>query len=256
MPRAARRSDQFFITAGPLEYYESVREDFLCNFECVETYCVSIEKSSENDKVHLHCYLKLTVIVSCDDIRDVISWSEGTINVQCVKSRRNVLKYISKEDKTPLFNCRSSELSFSYRASAWTRNSPSFSFTDCFVLEHPQYYRLLRELHNEIHSGQAWRKSVRKYFPLYFWPGWGYEVLLQIYKQLWCKERRALYLHGLSGLGKTYITRRALASLGLSRIYMPVCGAFFMGDYQASAYDIILFEEWSFDTSEKKLPNR
>jgi hypothetical protein len=244
----------FFLTVGPVEYYESVRSDFLAYFEGLETYCVSIEKNHANSEVHIHAFLKFHVQCTCDFLREVLSFFEGTVNVQCCKSRRNVLRYITKEDQSPLFNCRSSELSFAYRANVWCRSTLSWSYKDPFVLEHPQYYRLLREMHSEEHSRSFCRKPARQILPLYFWPGWALELLLQVYKQLWQKEKRAVYLHGLPGVGKTYITRRVLEALGLSNVYLPVCGTFFFGDFKQSTYDSVLFEEWSFDSFEKNYP--
>jgi hypothetical protein len=48
--RRGRRTSQFFITVGPVEYYAGIHSDFLDNFECVKEYLVSIEKyhSSSN----------------------------------------------------------------------------------------------------------------------------------------------------------------------------------------------------------------
>jgi hypothetical protein len=61
-----------------------------------------------------------------------------------------------------LFNCRLSELLFSYRAYAGARSSPAFRFSDPFVLEHPQYYRLLQEIHSEVHDGQRNSKAISR----------------------------------------------------------------------------------------------
>jgi hypothetical protein len=90
----------------------------------------------------------------------VLSFHEGTLNVRSVKSRRNVLKYISKEDKELITNIRESELSFYYRTICWARRTQAFRYNDPFVLEHPQYYRLLQEVHKEVQSRQDSRSTA------------------------------------------------------------------------------------------------
>ena len=69
------------------------------------------------------------------------------------RSRRSCLKYISKEDEEVFFNCREAELSFAYRAKAWSRRTYAFKLGDPFVLEHRNHWRFLQELHREVHAG-------------------------------------------------------------------------------------------------------
>ena len=85
--RGTRRTDQYFITTGPVDYYESVRSDFLRYFSNVETYCVSIEYNHVNKECHLDAYLKLCDLCSLSDVRECLEWFEGTINIQSVRSR-------------------------------------------------------------------------------------------------------------------------------------------------------------------------
>ena len=147
--RGAWQTDQVFVTVGPVAYYASVRSDFLQYFEGVETYCVSVEYYHINkSQCHIHAYLKFYDLIDFDYVRECLSWFEGVVNIQRARSRRNVLKYVSKEDREVYFNCRVSELSFSYRAYVWSRNTPTFRFSDSFVLEHPQYYRLCWNIRN------------------------------------------------------------------------------------------------------------
>ena len=170
-------------------YYESVRRDFLDYFNCVEEYCVSIERNHVDNKVHLHAYLKYTELLFLNEVREFLSWYGGTLNIQSVKSRRNVLKYISKGDTENLFNCRESEVSFSYRSVAWSRRTPSFRYSDTFVLEHPQYIRLLQILHSEVRSGLHCERSVMCNVSE-FWAGWCMQVLLYL---------RELFIEGECG---------------------------------------------------------
>ena len=62
-------------------------------------------------------------------------WHTRTVNVHGV-CPRNVLKYLSKEDEQVSFYCRESALSFNYRARVGARRTPTFRFSDPFVLEH------------------------------------------------------------------------------------------------------------------------
>lgn len=242
-----RRTDQFIVTLGGVEDYEGVREDFLLYFDDLQEYCVCLEYNHVNNKCHIHAYLKFCVLLSCVEVRNFLSWCEDTVNVQSVRSRRNVLKYITKEDRSPLFNCRLSELSFSYRAFVWASGTRTFRFSDSFVLEHPQYYRLLQELHSEVQHGRVLRQSDIANVTS-FYPGWGLEVLLQIRRQFQGLDRRGLYVYGQSGIGKTFIVREVFKALGFQEIFMPVPGHFFFGDFEASRYDSVLFEEFEFET--------
>lgn len=248
-----KTSKEFLVTLGPVDYYACIRQDFLCNFECVETYCVSIEKYHINNKVHIHCFLKLKVGAYLSEVRDCLSWFEGSLDVQSVRSRRNVLKYITKEDTEAVFNCRVGELSFAYRSYHWAKSTRTFRFSDPFVLEHPQYYRVLRELHQEV----ACRSPClvpNKCIVEEFWPGWAMECLLQVYRQLWSGEFRALYVYGRPGVGKTFTIQCVFKALGLLSVFMPVPGTFFFGDFNPGHYDCVMFEEWDFKVFSSNYP--
>lgn len=242
-----RRAKQFFITLGNLEYYESIRQDFLEYFVGVEEYCVSVEQHHVNKRVHLHAFLLFKELVSCDDIRLCLSFHDSTVNVQVCRSRRNVLKYITKEDEEVFFNCRESELSFYYRSHAWARRTPAFRFGDSFVMEHPQYYRLLQQLHSEVQFRlRSYKTNIINVST--FWPGWCMQVLCYVRDCVRGRQKKGLYIYGRPGIGKTFIVSRVCKELGLSRVYLPVPGNFFFSDFRNSCYDIVLFEEWEYDT--------
>lgn len=240
-----RRAKQWFVTVGPLEYYDSIRRDFLLYYEDIEEYCVSIETNSTNKaNVHLHAYLKFYDLVTFEYVKECLPVSV-TINVQQAKSRRNVLKYITKEDENPEFNMSPSELSFAYRARSWARNTQTFRFYDPFVLEHPQYYRVLLELHKEITDRRRYKAPVVPHLSTWY-PGWAmrmYEAVISFIKR---QTTRQVYLYGPSGTGKTFTLSLLLRELGLSNAYMPVPGQFFFGDF-TNSYDCVMFEEFDFD---------
>lgn len=193
-----RHTDQFFLTVGPCDYYESICEDFTSFFEDLETYCVGIEKYKVNNKDHILAYLKFKSLYFLSEVRDCVSWFESSINVQPVRSRRNVLKYVSKEDEKVYFNCRIGELSFYYRSLDWARNTRSFRFMDPFVMEHPNYYRVLQDLHFEVHARHSCVQRVVPYVEK-FYPGWGLEILLHLHQQLRRSTKQGLYVFGVSG---------------------------------------------------------
>jgi hypothetical protein len=171
-----RRWKQFFLTVGGLEYYVSIRSDFLLYFEGFE---------------------------------DFVSFHVSTLNVQSVKSRRNVLKYISKEDEDLFFDIRESKLSFGYQAGSWARRTPTFRYSDPFVLEHPQYYRLLHELHSERRVGRSCSVSGVQTV-CEWWPGWCMQVLLPLRKLFSGRTWKRLYIYGRSGIGKTFFDEKAV----------------------------------------------
>ena len=248
--RRDRRTRQFLVTVGPLDYYADIRSDLLSYFEDTKEYCVSVEKyhsENSNKQVHLHAYIEFHSLWRVSEVRERVAWFDHTIDVQSVKSKRNVLLYITKEDDLPLFNCREALLSFQYRARAWARRTQRFSADDPFVLEHTNKYRVLQELHREIRSKQ---KRQRKDYPppSHFWGGWRMQVFAFVHGRLCARgPGKALYLWGAPGTGKTYVIEEILQMYSLVP-YMPVPGQFFMGDFSPCDYDVILFEEWSWES--------
>jgi hypothetical protein len=112
--KSRRKGGKAFAVTLTLEsIYERVREDFLCNFTDIETYCVCIERHknsiSEGTGVrnyHLHAYIRLEICVLLEEVKAVLrEVCTGTVNVQPCRSERNWLKYITKEvpcSKTPI----------------------------------------------------------------------------------------------------------------------------------------------------------
>jgi hypothetical protein len=105
--RFIRRSKgrEFAVTVAPVWQYHQVRSDFLDYFEGVDTYCIGLEYNHANGNCNLHAYLKFNRRRGCVDVIEAC-FPEGTINVQSCKSSRNWLKYITKEDVEPLYNCK------------------------------------------------------------------------------------------------------------------------------------------------------
>jgi hypothetical protein len=81
--KRGRRTNQFFITLGGLEYYEDIRRDFYNYFDDIEEYCESTEKNHVNKFVHVHAYIKFYNLKTLSEVRDVLSLYDGTLNVKC-----------------------------------------------------------------------------------------------------------------------------------------------------------------------------
>lgn len=177
--------------------YGEIKEDFISNFHNIEEYCVSIEKHHASKyPYHLHAYIKLKECASCVEVREILeSITEFGFNVQPCRSRKSVLKYITKEDAEPLFNCSEAELSFAYRARAWARRTPTFRFSDPFVLEHTNKWKYLRELHNEISSFSERRIGIA-FNVERWWGGWCMSALLWARDIIAGKGSKAPYLWG------------------------------------------------------------
>lgn len=67
-------------------------------------------------------------------------------DLQKCKSKRNVLKYISKEDDQMFTNIKFGNFSFFYRACKWSDNKENFNFSDPFVAEHKNNYNYLQKI--------------------------------------------------------------------------------------------------------------
>lgn len=139
--------------------------------------------------------------------------------VQTVRNERNYLKYITKSDSTPLFKGISeSSLSFFYNALQWAENTREFDFCDPFVLNHPQYYKLLEQVHSSVNI----KRRISSILPLQPY----YQPLLEIQAGSWQAKviewwndwivngyrhkKKQLFLWGGSNTGKTTFIRKLI----------------------------------------------
>lgn len=56
--------------------------------------------------------------------------------------------------------CIENQFSFFYKACKWGQNAEQFCYSDSFVLNNPQYYKLLKECHFEIQTTKNYRKIL------------------------------------------------------------------------------------------------
>lgn len=86
------------------------------------------------------------------DLREYIwnLWPDCVLDLQNCRSRKSCLKYISKEDRHLIFNCKLSELNFYYRAYEWSLKTRLFDFSDPFVVEHRFSWKFLKKFHSDV----------------------------------------------------------------------------------------------------------
>lgn len=88
-----------------------------------------------------------------DQYYDDIASRHGGIHITKVRSERNYLKYITKSDREPMIkNIDPQKLSFFYQANQWAKHTPQYDPADAFILNHPQYYNLLKQVHASVRA--------------------------------------------------------------------------------------------------------
>jgi hypothetical protein len=113
-------------------------------------HSIFIPIHSEDGEYHLQAYFLVYEPTTCVEERDYVrSFHESSVNVQACKSRKSWLKYITKEDEKPYFNCKVSEIYFNYQARSWRANTSTFSYGDPFMLEHHNKWEFLQNMHSE-----------------------------------------------------------------------------------------------------------
>jgi hypothetical protein len=205
-------------------------------FDSLEKYCshlvVAEEKHFLNDGIHHHIYLRAIQDTSTDRVKVLLNRIYGLnprdegysnkLSVDNCRSEKSWLIYITKQDADPSFKGISlSQLSFYCKALHWASNTEEFSVADPFILNHPQYYKLLELVHarvrttmmsdhfekirplsivfNENQCEMNWQKEV-----IDWWNDWAING--------WKHKKRQLYLFGPSNTGKTTFIHRLLNS--------------------------------------------
>lgn len=242
----------FFITVDLPTYYESVRKDILAWFSEVVTFCVAVETSRVSKRVSYHCHLYLQFYTPCflSDLREYIEmclrvheWP-SRFDIQSVKSTRNVLKYISKEDRNIIYNCKLSQLNFNYRAYRWAVETPKFSHADPFVQEHRFCYRYLEKMFNDVKMTLTVAPGLRPCTKAYC--NWSLEVCTwwnNFLKAVGIRKKQ-LFLYGPTSVGKSSYIEILIGRANRSVIYFPGVGKFFMQGYKPGFHKVIVFEEF------------
>lgn len=235
------------------ELYLGIREDVLGvlqTFQEVLVYCIAVEVNHVSRDIvnHCHFYIKFKEKYRLLDLNLYLRncWEGYHFDIQSCKSTKSALKYISKEDKDLIFNCRVSDLSFFYRSYYWARNKENFYFTDPFVVEHSNKYRYLSRFHAEVRSEVSYNFSG--FTPQVFAPNcsWAMRVVCWWNKRIADRgyRRNQLYLFGDTKLGKTTLVERIIGRVNKPYIFYPGVGKFAFMDFKVGFHKVILFEEF------------
>lgn len=245
----------FFITVDLLEYYESVRKDFKEWFSELVTFCIAVETSRVSKRVsfHLHAYLEFENKLFLSDLREYLESCMLTVyeevwrfDIQSCKSTKSVLKYITKEDRNPFYNCKMTMLHFNYRSYMWALSTPRFLHSDPFVQEHRFCYRFLEKLWNDVRFEQKFSERDKLLRVETCFANWTMDVATWWNNILtkYSVKNKQLYLYGPSNVGKSSYIERIIGRSMMKYVYFPGVGKFFMQGYRPGFHKVILFEEF------------
>lgn len=203
-------------------------------FDCLVDVCEELLVSEEihiNQDTHHHLYLKTYQSFNRKDISKIIKIvynlsdaigfkNTKLVYVETVRNVRHYLSYITKEDCSPIFKGFDirKKLSFYFRALEWANSQKEYDVTHPFILNNPQYYRLLGKVHAACKKKEAFSRSKhKKLLPIKFVPNkaqnWHEKVLF--WWNDWVinghsHKKKQLYLFGPSNVGKTSFINRLL----------------------------------------------
>lgn len=236
-------------------FLETVQVGFGLNFI---SYLVAVEKSDEvrsSVNHHIHAFLEFEKPIFVTDLSDYLRmFYDMRIDCQPCRSKRNAVKYCSKEDRDLLTNIKTSELHMNFRLHMWASQTNSFKFTDPFVVEHRHQYNFLKkyfEDHKKLNAKTfgGYRQYVGPQFN-----GW-HEAVCSWWNE-WMRilsynkrviKRRQLYLSGPTNVGKTTVWETLVGKSNMKFVFYPGVGNFFMQGFDPAYHKYIVFEE--FDLS-------
>lgn len=174
-----KRGDSFFVTIGPCTWLKSALGDWLENSGEFQQFAIGQESYSEKLDpdtgevvdgpvgFHQHIYLKSLEKILLVDVREMFILFLGqevvSIDVQSCKSAIHTLRYLSKEDRSPLlFNVPVSKLSLYARS--WHHAKTKYrcirpiDMADPFIIAAGPHYKMvlnvidchLREMRDKI----------------------------------------------------------------------------------------------------------
>lgn len=176
------------------------------------------------------------------------------VDCQPCRSKRNALRYCSKEDLKLYTNCKASDLHINYRLHKWASSVSSFKFTDPFVVEHRHQYNFLKkyfEDHKKMNvtdfdgyrlfcgrQYNGWHEDVCNW-----WNEW-MRILMDGKKVI---KRKQLFLFGPTNIGKTSVWENLVGKKNMKFVFYPGVGNFFMQGFDLSYHKFIVFEEFDVD---------
>lgn len=253
MDRRVRASREFMLTVPVPEVSESVRVSIVDTVavEELSAYVCAIEEyPSKPGKYHCHMYFKTVEKVFMSDLLEYLHGcfpDVESLNLIKVKSSRNCIKYVSKEDLHLIYeNVSVSQMHINFRIFEWARSTPVFRCNDRFVIEHRNCYRFLERAHADIRAEML--PVFRGFLRYMFCPQVDWAVACTCW---WNKRiagsgvrRQQLYLWGSSGVGKSTYIERLIGKRNMVYVFMPDVGKFAFQSFDERIHKLILFEEF------------
>lgn len=243
---------QFFVTLSLEHKYSTCRQDLVESVDVfcpLLIYCVCLERSEVSTIVdyHLHAFFEFIDNVYIEDLRTwILSLYDGLrLDIQPCRSKKSTLKYISKEDTTPYFTCKLTDLHFNYRSHHWAMSTPKFRTNHPFVKEHRFCYKFLERLHGEVQE-----QKLPLFNPFrrvdYWHVNWSLEVIEWWNANIGQRKirQKQLYLWGPTKMGKTTMIENLIGRSNAQFVFYPGVGHFFMQDFNADVHKMIVFEEF------------
>lgn len=226
-----------------------ISNDYLNRVQAAQIY--GIYKS-----LNCNCYIQFKGKHLLNDVRECLLsiFPDCKLDLQSVKSRRNVVGYISKEDVNLLTNIKSSDLNFNYQIFKWAESTKYFDPTHWFVVTHRHYYKFLERYLQAYQMNQLKNfTGLRKYSGLcrtfwlrdivYWWNEW-VDILDS---KLVVKKRKQLYLHGDTNVGKSTVIEKLIGKNNMKFCFYPGVGKFCMQGFNQYVHKVIIFEEFNVE---------
>lgn len=259
-----RKGSQYFLTI-PIVDEENCRQnllDFVQNFssemenQLIEEFCISLEQyeKSENFNFHIHAFFQFKTPFSIDKLKNFLQ-DKYISNVDCkpCKSKKSLLVYITKHDKSPLTNMSTSKFSFVYRLHEWASKVDKFDITDDFVAEHRQSLSYIKHYFEAFKNKQNYRKKIC------------FKLIECCSEQIWCvkfclwfnyyisnknflgNKLKQMYLWGPSNVGKSNLLIQSLFRRTKYRdlAFYPTSGDFAFNNLDSEKHQIMIFEEYT-----------
>lgn len=198
-------------------------ERILISREC-HNKCEQI--STASDTYHFHAYLETTDKYTITLLRDIIATNldsdtyNGSIHLDTLKNHSKWIKYITKEDTTPLWN--NIDTSLFHQAFKIHQYIASTNNSQSLLRQLPQYYKFLEEKRREHEECRA----ETQYKLSYIHPNINDACTwVEQFNSWWINsDSHALYLFGDTGVGKTAVVNRALFQLNPGTVVRLPCG--------------------------------
>lgn len=213
----------------------------------------------------MHIFVEFKVSFYVELLKNFLSTKyESNIDCKPCKSKKTLLKYITKHDKTPLFNCSSSKFHFNYRIYDWASNTNTFDIEDDFVTDHRQHLSFLKKYFDSKQKKKILAKNTKL------------ELIQSSPDVLWCikfclwfnhfithenflgNKLRQIYLWGPSNIGKSNLIIQSLfQKSNLEDLaFYPTTKDFAFNELDLNKHKIIIFEEYTKDDVSMNLLKR